>query len=131
MFYGANSKTFAAAAALRKNMTRAELIQWKKLKNRELFNVKFRRQHPIYIFIVDFYNHELKLVIEIDGEIHDDKAAIEYDLNRTSELERYGLRILRFPNHDVLFQIDSVIYKIQTTITELGPLQGAGLSREA
>lgn len=122
MFYGANSETFAAAHILRRNMTRTELVLWKKLKNRELFNFKFRRQHPIDIFIVDFYNHELKLVIEIDGEIHDEKEAIEYDINRTYELERYGLRVLRFTNYEVLFHIDSVIHKIQTTITELGPL---------
>jgi Uncharacterized protein conserved in bacteria len=126
MFYGANSETFASAYMLRRNMSRAELILWKKLRNRKIFKMRFRRQHPIDIFIVDFYNHKLKLVIEIDGEIHNDKEIIEYDINRTSELEKYGLKILRFTNYEVLFQIDSVIHKIQKTITELGPLQGAG-----
>jgi very-short-patch-repair endonuclease len=122
MFYGANSETFAAAHQLRRNMTLAEVILWQKLKNKNLFSVKFRRQHPINIFIVDFYNHEFKIVIEIDGEIHDEKRRIEYDLNRTSELEKYGLRILRFTNDEVIFHIDSVIQEIQTKITESGPL---------
>jgi very-short-patch-repair endonuclease len=122
MFYGANSETFASAHQLRRNMTLAEVILWQKLKNKELFSGKFRRQHPINIFIVDFYNHDFKLVIEIDGEIHNEKGRIEYDLNRTSELERYGLRILRFTNDEVIFHLDSVIREIQTKITESGPL---------
>jgi very-short-patch-repair endonuclease len=66
MFYGADSKTFEAATILRKNMTLPELILWKKLRDKSLFKVKFRRQHPIDIFIVDFYCHKYKLVIEID-----------------------------------------------------------------
>jgi very-short-patch-repair endonuclease len=122
MFYGASSETFAAAHQLRRNMTRAEIILWQKLKDKKLFGIKFRRQHPINIFIVDFYNHAFKLVIEIDGEIHNEKDKIEYDINRTSELERYGLRILCFTNSEVIFHIDSVLLKIQMMVTELGPL---------
>ena len=103
-------------------MTTAELILWKKLKDRKLFNVKFRRQHPIDIFIADFYCHEYKLVIEVDGEVHLDEERFEYDDGRSGELERLGIRILRFSNEDVIFKIDKVINKIQKVITELGPL---------
>jgi very-short-patch-repair endonuclease len=122
MFYGANTKTFAAAHILRKNMTKAELILWKQLKDKKLFKTKFRRQHPIDIFIVDFYSHEFKLVIEVDGEIHNDKDMIEYDINRTSELVKYGIRILRFTNDEVIFNIGTIVKEIQKAITELCPL---------
>ena len=60
MFYGANAETFRAAGILRKNMTLAEIILWKKLKDKKLFSIKFRKQHPVGIFIVDFYCHEYK-----------------------------------------------------------------------
>jgi len=68
MFYGASKNTFEKASLLRSNMTETEKILWEKLGNRTVFKVKFRR-HPIGIFIVDFYCHELKLAIEIDGGI--------------------------------------------------------------
>jgi len=122
MFYGADATTLRAAGMLRKNMTMAELILWKKLKDRKTVKVKFRRQHPIFIFIVDFYCHELKLVIEIDGEIHSSNEAKEYDINRTAELERFGIKVIRFTNEQVIHnpkQVDNEIYKV---ISELTPL---------
>ena len=122
MFYGADSETFEAASILRKNMTLTELILWKKLKDRKLFKSKFRRQHPINIFIVDFYCHKLKLVIEIDGEIHYEIKAKEYDDGRSYELEKFGLKIIRFTNDQVTFNIESVTKKIQQVVTELSPL---------
>ena len=70
MFYAASRNTFEMAHALRKNMTDAEKILWKRLKDKRIFKVKFRRQHPVDIFVLDFYCHELKLAIEVDGEIH-------------------------------------------------------------
>ena len=78
MFYGANAGTLRAAGILRRNMTKAELVLWDKLKDKKIFKSKFRRQHPVDIFIVDFYCHEYKLVIEIDGEIHNDVENKEY-----------------------------------------------------
>lgn len=122
MFYGADAETFRAAHILRKNMTLAELILWRKLKDREIFSTKFRKQHPIGIFIVDFYCHEYKLVIEVDGEIHRDENQSEYDLGRTAELEKYDIRVIRFTNDHIIFNIDSVINKILEMITELAPL---------
>jgi very-short-patch-repair endonuclease len=68
---GAKNKDFVNAKVLRKTMTDAEILLWKALRNRRLNGFKFRRQHPIKGFIADFYCHEARLVIEVDGEIHD------------------------------------------------------------
>jgi len=87
MFYGAGRNTFEKAHCLRRNMTEAERVLWNVLKNRRLFKVRFRRQHPIDIFIVDFYCHELKLAIEIDGGIHLNETVAEYDDGRTHDIE--------------------------------------------
>jgi len=122
MFYGADSKTFEVAAILRKNMTLSERVLWNKLKDKTLFKTKFRRQHPISFFIVDFYCHKYKLVIEVDGEIHKTDDQIEYDLNRESELNKFGITLIRFSNDEVIFHIDSVITRIHKKITELTPL---------
>jgi very-short-patch-repair endonuclease len=122
MFYGADSKTLRAAALLRKNLTLAELILWKKLKNRKTFNTKFRRQHPVDIFIVDFYCHEYKLAIEIDGEIHNNEEKKDYDLGRSATLNKLGIRMIRFSNDQIVFNIDQVITRIHDALTELAPL---------
>jgi very-short-patch-repair endonuclease len=103
-------------------MTLAEKILWKKLKDRKIFNVKFRKQHPVWIFIVDFYCHEYKLVIEIDGDIHEDIEVVDYDLGRTAELNKFGLKVIRFTNDQILFNMDFVMSEIHKTITEFTPL---------
>ncbi len=132
MFYGADSVTLRFAAILRKNMTSSELILWKRLKDRRIFNSKFRRQHPINHFIVDFYSHEYKLAIEVDGEIHENEAKIEYDLNRTYEIEKFGIKVLRFTNDQVISDTEWVISKIHKVIEKLNqerinpPLGGQG-----
>jgi very-short-patch-repair endonuclease len=122
MFYGAGTDTIRTASILRKNTTLAEKILWKNLRDRKLFEVKFRRQHPVDIFIVDFYCHEIKLVIEIDGEIHETVEAKEYDSSRQSHLEDLGLTVIRFSNHEVIFEMDSVLCRISGIISELTPL---------
>jgi len=88
MYCDADSKTMEAATILRKNMTVPELILWQKLRDRTIFKCKFRRQHPVSFFIVDFYCHEYRLVIEVDGDIHDDETVRDYDLGRTAELNK-------------------------------------------
>ena len=122
MYYGADPNTLRAAHILRGSMTKAEAVLWKKLKDRKLFNTKFRRQHPINIFIVDFYCHEYKLVIEVDGDIHNDENAIQYDLGRTEVLNNFGLKVIRFTNDQILYSLDFVIEKIQREITQRTPL---------
>ena len=68
--WAAKPDIYKKAKELRKSMTVAEELLWNRLKNNKLGGLKFRRQHPLDIFIADFYCHKLKLVIEIDGEIH-------------------------------------------------------------
>ena len=102
LFYGASPLIHQRARDLRKIMTPAEKILWEKLRGKSLCNFKFRRQHPIYRFIADFYCHELKLVIELDGEIHDSKERQEYDLGRTYELNELGISVLRIRNEVTL-----------------------------
>lgn len=122
MFYGARASTFAAARNLRKNMTLHELILWKKLRDKTLFKIKFRRQHPIDFYIVDFYNHDFRLVIEVDGEIHETLKAQEYDERRTRHLQKFGITVLRFTNYEIISDINSVIHQINKTITDSSPL---------
>ena len=114
MYYGANSMTFEKAKSLRQKMTLGEKLLWERLKGKKLFNLRFRRQHPINMYIVDFYCHAARLVIEIDGEIH--KFQKDYDEARTEDLISFGLMILRFKNYEVEHHLDSVIEKIKHTI---------------
>lgn len=88
MFYGASPNSFDKAKLLRNNMTEAEKILWEKLKNRNIFKARFRRQHPIGIFIVDFYCHDYKLVIELDGEIHLNKEVRAYYYGTSHDIEK-------------------------------------------
>jgi very-short-patch-repair endonuclease len=122
MYYGADSNTLRAAHILRRSMTKAEAVLWKRLKDRKLFYAKFRRQHPVNIFIVDFYCHEYRLEIEVDGDIHNDDITNQYDLSRTEVLNKFGLKVIRFTNNQILYSLDSVIKKIQGEIGKRTPL---------
>lgn len=119
MYFGAKFKIKMNARALRKNPTEAETKLWKELKQLRSKGVIFRRQHPIDIFIADFYCHALRLVIELDGEIHDSEQAIEYDDGRSAELENHSIRVLRFKNAEVLTEIEKVITSIVSSISEI------------
>ena len=127
MFYGAGPLIFKRAEELRKNMTSAESIIWKHLHINE-WNLKFRRQHPISNFIVDFYCHALKLVIEIDGDIHDLEETKKNDILREKALSSLGLKILRFNNEMVYKSSKEVLQKIDETIDVLqsSPLGDGG-----
>jgi very-short-patch-repair endonuclease len=122
MYYGASPATLRAAARLRQNMTLGEYLLWKKLKDRKIFSEKFRRQHPVNIYIVDFYCHEHNLVIEVDGDYHNEADQTEHDIGRTSDLNNYGLKVIRFTNHEIINEIDQVIKKILKAITDDTPL---------
>jgi very-short-patch-repair endonuclease len=112
MFYGAKADTFQYACELRKNMTEAERVLWESLKKNNFKEFRFKAQHPIKTFIADFYCHKAKLVIEVDGGIHDCEENKEYDENRSYEFEELGLKIIRFTNEDVLNNTDFVIEQI-------------------
>jgi very-short-patch-repair endonuclease len=110
MFYGAKRSIFQNAEVLRKDMTVAEKKLWDRL-NKSQLGVRFKAQHPIDIFIADFYCHKFKLVVEIDGGIHETQK--EYDEGRTAELESWGLTIIRFSNEEVMNDIEKVVEMIK------------------
>lgn len=109
---GANGKLFELARENRKKETRAEKKLWDELRNRKLNGLKFRRQHPLALYIADFYCHEHKLVIEIDGRQHQEAEQKEYDTQRTIELEERGIGVLRFSNEDIEYDIKGVLEMI-------------------
>jgi very-short-patch-repair endonuclease len=119
MFVSAKPDLFGSAREMRKKPTESEKILWEHLRKMRSEGFIFRRQHPIDIFIADFYCHKIKLVIEVDGEIHDQIPAQEYDDGRSGELERYGIKVIRFKNEEVKNDIDLVMNKIRSTIKEL------------
>ena len=118
MFYGASNLLFEKAKELRENMTHAELVLWEYVRQRPL-GFKFRRQHPLGIYVVDFYCHQLKLIIEVDGSVHDLKEVQEADLVRQRQLEIDGLKVIRFTNEEILKTKEVVIERINFLINEL------------
>ena len=109
----ASDSLFKRAKELRKEMTEAETILWNELKNRKLNGFKFRRQHPLHLYVADFYCHEKRLVIEVDGGIHNKRKVFEHDQNRSAELDRLGIRVIRVSNEEVILSIQDVINKIK------------------
>ena len=97
------------AKTMRSNATDAEHLMWQLLRAKRFINFKFRRQHVIAPYIVDFYCHELGLVIELDGSQHGTDDAIKYDAERTRFLEALDLKVMRYWNHEVLGRTDVVL----------------------
>jgi len=119
MFKGAPASSFAKAENLRNNLTVAEDLLWQALKGNKVNGLKFRRQHPVHLYIADFYCHKLKLVIEIDGTYHNSKNQKLLDLNRTNDLESQGIKVIRFSNQEVENNLKEVIEKIKEISKEL------------
>lgn len=115
-YIGAQAHTFKYANALRESSTDSEKILWQKLKAKKFYNLKFRRQHPINQFIVDFYCDQLKLVIELDGGYHNIPEIKERDSERELILIELGLKVIRFKNEEVETDLKSVLLKIQEQI---------------
>jgi very-short-patch-repair endonuclease len=99
------------ARELRSRSTEAEKILWQRVRNRQL-GPRFRRQHAIGPYIVDFFCGNVRLVIEVDGEIHSEQDAIVYDRQRTAYLETRGCHIKRYSNADVMQRTDEVVSDI-------------------
>ncbi len=102
------------ARELRKNMTDAERKLWNHLRNRQLGGLKFRRQHPIGKYVVDFVCFEKKIVIEVDGSQHLENRI--YDAERTEWLEKQGFKVIRVWNNDVLNEIEVVLEELYEEI---------------
>ena len=111
-----NPKLKAFARYLRKNSTLAEIILWNKIKAKAM-GVEFHRQVPIDEYIVDFFCHELRLVIEVDGNSHDFK--LEYDQQRQKKLEDLGLTIVRFGDQEIKRDMFNVLRALEITISRL------------
>jgi len=133
LFKGANPSLFENAHQLRLvDKTEAEEKLWQCLRNRKIENCKFRRQHPIGKFVADFYCHEKKLVVEVDGGYHNEQEQKEHDEARTQIINEYGITVIRFTNDEILNNLQSVINKITAALKsseENSPLskwRGAG-----
>jgi acetylglutamate kinase len=123
MYYGASNLIFERAKELRNTMTAAEQILWNHLHINE-WKLKFRRQHPIANYIVDFYCHEKKLVIELDGGIHEVEDVKKWDEYREQHLKELGLTVIRFKNEEIFKEKKQVIEKIYKIISESNPPLG-------
>jgi len=124
-------KNIQLSRTLRKNQTDAEKKLWSKVRSRQLCGIKFRRQVPLGNYIVDFYCPEYRIAIEADGGQHYASDGKLLDAIRTKELNKTGVEVLRFSDHDILTNADAVIEVIQQTIEKrtkysphLNPLPG-------
>ena len=119
MWKGAPSDSFSKAQFLRRNETIAEKLLWEKLRNNQLGGLKFRRQHPVNIYIADFYCHKFKLIIELDGDYHNQEEQKQKDEVRTEVLRLNDLKIIRFKNEEVEQDINQVLITIKNKIEQL------------
>ncbi|MBT8229363.1 MAG: endonuclease domain-containing protein [Bacteroidia bacterium] len=116
LFYGAPVVIHLRARLLRNRMSKPEQIMWDELRNRNFLGYKFRRQHPAGYFIIDFYCHELKLAIEIDGYNHSHGIQRSVDEYRDKQLDEFGIMTIRFSNEDVCNKLDVVLSQLNCII---------------
>ena len=119
----ATPQIFANAKQLRRNPTPEEELLWKYLQNKQLEKAKFRRQHPMLRYVADFYLHESKMVIELDGKHHENPEELFYDMDRAEVLAVYGVTILRFKNEQVVFSTNAVLEEIRSEVLRLRSLK--------
>ena len=126
MYYGAKPDLKEIAREMRKNPTKVENILWQQLRNKKFEGRIFRRQHPVDIFIVDFYCHSERLVIEVDGGVHEVKDIKSRDQGRTDEMNRFDLRVIRFTNEEIINDMTSVLEKIKQNFLPTNPPSPSG-----
>ena len=95
-----------------------ERLLWAELRNRKLDGVKYRRQHPVESFVLDFYAPEFRLVIELDGDVHDIPERHHADQRRQRRLEALGMRVLRFTNLELTQDPDAVLNRIRSEVAD-------------
>jgi type I restriction enzyme M protein len=115
------------ARELRKKQTPAETVMWELLSNRRFMGLKFRRQHQIGEYVVDFFCNEQKVVIELDGPVHKTTDQAKKDKTRDAYLESVGMTVLRFRNEDILSNPESALKKIASNLPSPG---GRGVGGE-
>ena len=114
-----NSNKTDFARSLRQKQTDAEILLWAKLREIRLSGIKFRRQHSIDEYLVDFICIQSNLIVEVDGSQHSEERNQVYDSKRTVWLEQQGFRVLRFWDNDVLNNIEGVAGQIFEVINSL------------
>ena len=114
-YFNMNADLLGKAREQRKYMTPAEKKLWSKIRGKAL-GVKFRRQHPINRFIADFYCHEARLIVEVDGGYHGEEDQQACDLGRTREVEEFGIRVIRFANEEVEEDLEGVVDRIRSAL---------------
>ncbi|OWK73817.1 hypothetical protein CBW16_08365 [Flavobacteriaceae bacterium JJC] len=113
MWKGAPQESFEKARVLRSTATSSEKLLWDYLRNKRLGGLKFRRQHPVSLYIADFYCHELRLIIELDGDYHFSAEQQQKDIERTEILNSNGLHVVRFTNEEVQNDLNRVLQSIK------------------
>lgn len=119
MYFGAKPDMFVKAKELRRTETEAEKLLWARLNKNQLLGLQFRRQHPINRFIADFYCHKIKLVIEVDGSIHEIPEHQSYDIGRSEIFNDFGITVIRFTNDQIINNIETVIKSIKNESARL------------
>lgn len=109
------------ARQLRREGTDAETLLWRHLRSRQLAGCKFRRQHPLPPYVLDFYCEALRLGIELDGGQHYLDQGREHDRQRAAYLQGKGIRLLRFSNRDVLLELPAVLERIYQAVAAPSP----------
>lgn len=104
------------ARKLRNDSTFGEILLWKQLSGKQMFGFDFHRQKPLLNYIVDFYCAELDLIIEVDGNYHNDEITVERDLIRENELKKHNLNILRFTENEIKTDMVNTIRIIESYI---------------
>ena len=128
-------KTLRHARELRRRMTLPEVVLWDALRKGRLAQLRFRRQHPLGPYVLDFYLPSAKLTIEIDGSVHDGSEQAEHDARRTAWLAKSGVTVLRVPVRDILR--DEMLERVLSGIEQMAapstasggpppPLRGGG-----
>jgi len=102
---------------MRHNMTDVEMLLWRSLRNKQFFGVRFRRQHPVGPYILDFYCHEARLAIELDGGEHAAPEQVLYDKERTRYLAEQEIHVLRFWNNEVIANKEGILERIRLSLT--------------
>ncbi len=104
---------------LRRNMTRAEILLWIQLKNKQILGLRVLRQYSVGAYVLDFYIPRIQLAIEVDGVTHCSDQEREYDKHRQEEIESLGIKFLRCTNYEVSSKMPSVLESIKAKAREL------------
>jgi very-short-patch-repair endonuclease len=113
-----NPKLKKLARTLRNQSTKSEIILWHYLKSKQMMGYDFHRQKPVDNYILDFFCYELMLAIELDGYSHQHDEVFEKDLKKEQKMNELGIKILRFQDDEVYFDIDNVLRSIENYIRD-------------